>query len=48
VTGLLLITAAPALALIIFGRAQKTALLLAIAFPVAFAALFIAAIIAFA
>ena len=47
-TGLLLITAEPALALIIFGRAQKTVLLLAVAFPMAFAALFIAAIIAFA
>jgi hypothetical protein len=48
VTGLLLITAVPALALIMFGRAQITALILAVVFPVAFAALFIATMIAFA
>jgi len=48
VTALLLITAVPAFALILFGRAQGTALTLALTFPVAFAALFIAAIIAFA
>jgi hypothetical protein len=47
VTGLLLATTAPAIALSVFGRAQKTALMLALAFLVAFAALFIAAIIAF-
>src|SRR5215831_21201296 len=48
VTALLLITAAPALGLILFGRALKTALTLALAFPAALAALFIAANIALA
>jgi hypothetical protein len=48
VTGLLLITALPALALIVFGRAPKTAMTLALTFPVALAALFVATIIAFA
>jgi hypothetical protein len=48
VTGLLLITALPALALIVFRRAPKTALTLALAFPVALAALFVGTIIAFA
>jgi hypothetical protein len=48
VTALLLITSAPALALVVFGRAPKTALTLALAFPTVFTALFIAAIIAFA
>jgi hypothetical protein len=48
VTALLLITAAPALALILFGRAPKTALTLALAFPAALAALFVTAMVAFA
>jgi hypothetical protein len=48
VTVLFLITAVPAVALISFRRAPKTALILALAFPAAFAALFITAIIAFA
>ena len=47
-TALLLITAAPALGLILLGRAPKTALTLALAFPAALAALFIAANIALA
>jgi hypothetical protein len=48
VTVLLLITAGPAFALVLFRRAPKTALILALAFPAAFTALFVAAIIAFA
>jgi len=48
VTALLLITAAPALALVVLGRAPKTALTLALAFPVVFTALFIATIRVFA
>jgi hypothetical protein len=48
VTALFLITTAPALALTVFGRAPKTAFALALIFPGAFAALFIAAIAAFA
>ena len=48
VTALFVITAVPALALITFGRAPRIALTLALVFPAAFAALFIAAIIAFA
>jgi hypothetical protein len=48
VTALFLITAVPALALIIFSRALKTALTLALTFPATFTALFTAAIIAFA
>jgi len=44
---LLLITAAPALALTVFGRAPRTALALALAFSVPFAPWFIAVIIAF-
>ena len=48
VTALFLVTAAPAVALVLFGRAPKTALILALAFPAAFAGLFIATIIAFA
>ena len=47
VTALLLMTAAPALALAVFGRAPKTALELALAFPVFIAASFIAVIVAF-
>jgi hypothetical protein len=39
---------APALALTLFGRAAKTALTLALVFPTAFAAMFIATVIAFA
>ena len=48
VTVLFLIAAVPALGLVMFGRAPKMALTLALTFPSAFAALFIAAIIAFA
>ena len=48
VIGLFLITSIPALALAFFGRAPKTALILALAFPAAFVALFVAAIVAFA
>jgi len=48
VTALFLVTGAPALALAFLGRAPKTALTLAFAFPAAFAALFVAAVIAFA
>ncbi len=48
VTALFLVTGAPALALVLLGRAPITALTLALAFPTAFAALFVAAVIAFA
>jgi hypothetical protein len=48
VTALFLVTGAPALALVLLGRAPKTALTLALAFPAAFAVLFVAAVIAFA
>jgi len=48
VTALFLVTGAPALALVLLGRAPITALILALAFPTAFAALFVAAVIAFA
>ena len=44
VTALFLVTGAPALALALLGRAPITALVLALAFPVAFAALFVAAV----
>jgi hypothetical protein len=46
VTALFLITAVPALALIIFSRAPRTALTLALTFLAAFTALFTAAIMA--
>jgi len=48
VTALFLVTGAPALALVLLGRAPRTALTLALAFPAAFAVLFVAAVIAFA
>jgi hypothetical protein len=48
VTALFLVTGAPALALALLGRAPITALTLALAFPVAIAAVFVAAVIAFA
>jgi hypothetical protein len=48
VTALFLVTGAPALALVLLGRAPATALTLALAFPIAFAALFVAALIALA
>jgi hypothetical protein len=48
VTALFLATVVPALALIAFGRAPRTALTLALAFPVVFAGLFTAAIVVFA
>ena len=41
-------TTLPALALALAGRARRSALALAIAFPAVFAALFVAAVIAFA
>jgi hypothetical protein len=47
VTALYLVTGAPALVLVLKGRAPKTALALALAFPAAFAVLFIALVIAF-
>jgi len=48
VTALFLVTGAPALALALLGRAPATARALALAFPTAVAALFVAALIAFA
>ena len=48
VTALFLVTGAPALALALLGRAPATALTLALAFPIAFVALFVAALMAFA
>ena len=48
VTALFLVTAAPAFALILLGRAPVTALLLALAFPAIVAVAFVATIIAFA
>jgi hypothetical protein len=48
VTGLFLVTAAPAFALTRWGRAPIAALVLSLAFPLAFAAVFVAAIVAFA
>lgn len=48
VTALFLVTGAPALALVLLGRAPRTALTLALAFPAAFVVLFVAAVIAFA
>jgi len=48
VTALFLVTGAPSLALVLLGRAPKTALTLALAFPAAFVVLFVAAVIAFA
>jgi hypothetical protein len=48
VTALFLLTGAPALVLALWRRAPTTALTLALAFPVAFAALFVAAVVAFA
>ena len=47
VTALFLVTAAPAFALILLGRAPVTALVLALAFPAIVAVAFVAAIIAF-
>jgi hypothetical protein len=47
VTALFLMTGAPALVLALKGRAPKTALTLALAFPAAFAVLFVALVIAF-
>jgi hypothetical protein len=48
VTALFLVTAAPAFALILLGRAPVTALVLALAFPAIVAVAFVATIIAFA
>ena len=48
VTALFLVTAAPAFALTLLGRAAVTALVLALAFPAIVAVAFVAAIIAFA
>jgi hypothetical protein len=48
VTGLFLVTGAPAIALTLMRRAPIAALVLALAFPVAFGAAFVAAVIAFA
>ena len=48
VTALFLVTGAPALALALLGRAPVFALILALAFPVALAAAFVAAVVAFA
>jgi hypothetical protein len=48
VTALFLVTGAPALALAWLDRAPATALAFALAFPAALAALFVAAVIAFA
>ena len=48
VTALYLVTGAPALALVLLRRAPVTALTLALAFPLGFAALFVAALVAFA
>ncbi len=48
VTALFLVTGVPALGLALLGRAPITALILSLAFPLAFAALFVAAVIAFA
>jgi hypothetical protein len=48
VTALFLVTGAPALALALLGRAPVVALMLALAFPVVLAAVFVAAIVAFA
>jgi hypothetical protein len=48
VTALFLATSAPALVLAWVGRAPRTALVLALAFPVAFVLLFVAVVIAFA
>ena len=48
VTGLFLMTSVPALALAFCGRAPKSAFILALAFPAACLAVFVAAIIAFA
>ena len=48
VTVLFLLTAAPALLLIWYARAPRLALALALGFPAAFAALFVAAVVAFA
>ena len=48
VTGLFLVTGAPAIALTWMRRAPTAALVLALAFPVAFGVAFLAAVIAFA
>ena len=48
VTALFLVTAAPAFALILLGRAPVTALVLALAFPAIVAVAFVATILAFA
>ncbi|HEX6136249.1 MAG TPA: hypothetical protein VF059_01200 [Casimicrobiaceae bacterium] len=47
VTALFLVTGAPAAALVFLRRAPAPALALALAFPAVFAALFVAAIVAF-
>ena len=47
VTALFLVTAVPALALAVLRRAPRVALVLALAFPVAIAAVFVAAVIVF-
>jgi hypothetical protein len=48
VTALFLVTGAPALALTLLGRGPVTALVLSLAFPVLFAAVLVATVIAFA
>lgn len=48
VTALFLVTGVPAFALVLWGRAGATALILALAFPAALTALFVAAVVAFA
>ena len=48
VTALFLVTAAPAFALILLGRAPVTALVLALAFPAIVAIAFVVTVIAFA
>ena len=48
VTVLFLVTGAPALVLAYIGRAPRTALVLALAFPAVFVLLFVAVVIAFA
>jgi hypothetical protein len=47
VTGLYIVTAAPAIALTVLRRLPTVALALAIAFPAAFAVAFVAAVVAF-
>jgi len=47
ITGLYVVTAAPAIALTVWRRIPNVALALALAFPVALAAAFVAAVVAF-